>query len=235
MSTNAVPKTTTATLRSNSPGAAPTKFIRISQHPAPDLSHTIQIRSPPFRKHRSHERKTEHTLATEATLFNFRTSTFSFSNFGPFTHFLSQHTPANVASITTVHWEAHDSWAVAGGSTLIVAKMLVDRLPELREVVIRLIMPRSESENAIVRRNLKDWKEGLKGLKNGLIVGVKQQERRRFEMCVLGGSLRWVDHSGGKARSNRVNGWAVVTEQDEKDRSVVAAEQEERSGSVVDV
>jgi hypothetical protein len=235
MSTNAAPNTTTAMIRSNSPGALPSKFVRISQHPAPDLSYTIQIRSPPFRKHRPHESKTEHTLATEAILFNFRTSMFSFSNFGPFTHFLSQHSPADVASVTSVQWEAHDSWAVAGGSTLTVAKMLVDKLPGLREVTIRLIMPRSESEDAIVRRNLEDWKVGLKGLKNGLFVSVKQQEWRRFEMCVWGGSFRWVDPSGGKARSKRVKGWVVVAEQEVKNGSVVAVEQEGKDGSVVDV
>jgi hypothetical protein len=232
-------------LRSNSPDAvhstsvqaslSPTKFIRITQHPAPDLSYTIQIRGPPTRKHKTHKPPTEHTLAIETTLFNFSTSTFSFSDFGPFAHFLSQHSPADVACITSVQWEAHDSSGIAGGSTLTVAKMLVEKLPGLKSVEIRLIMSRSESENWIVQRNVKEWKEGLqglKGLKQGLYVSVQQQEKKRFEKCVLGDSVRWVDPSGGAVRKKRVNGLVVAAEEEGKAGRVLEKQEQKASGGV---
>jgi hypothetical protein len=187
----------------------PTKLVRILHFPVPDLTYKIQIRDRPGPLHdpfNSSRVYTTHTLALEPTLFSFATSTFSFANFGPFSHFLASHAPANVASITSVQWEAHDFWDVAGGSTLTVAKMLVDKLPGLKEVVILQVMGKKARGTWVVKRNLEAWENGLRNMKEGLTVTVRSIEPGKFEERMKGGSFRRVDPTGGRVSARNATG-----------------------------
>jgi hypothetical protein len=184
----------------------PAKLVRILHFPVPDLTYKVQIRDRPGPLHdpfNSSRAYTTHTLALEPTLF-------SFANFGPFSHFLASHTPANVASITSVQWEAHDSWDVAGGSTLTVAKMLVDKLPGLKEVVILQVMGKKARGTWVVKRNLEAWENGLRNLKDGLTVTVRSIEPGKFEERMKGGSFRRVDPTEGRVSARKeVSRWGM--------------------------
>jgi hypothetical protein len=187
----------------------PAKLVRILHFPVPDLTYKVQIRDRPGPLHDPSNPSrgyTTHTLALEPTLFSFATSTFSFANFGPFSHFLTSHTPANIASITRVQWEARDSWDVAGGSTLTVAKMLVDKLPGLKEVVLLQVMGKKARGTWTVKRNLEAWENGLRNLKDGLTVTVKSMEPGKFEERMKGGSFRRVDPMGGRVSARNATG-----------------------------
>jgi hypothetical protein len=191
----------------------PAKLVRILHFPVPDLTYKVQIRDRPGPLHDPSNPSrgyTTHTLALEPTLFSFATSTFSFANFGPFSHFLTSHTPANVASITSVQWEAHDSWDVAGGSTLTIAKMLVDKLPSLKEVVILQVMGKKARGTWTVKRNLEAWENGLRELKHGLTVTIKSIEPGKFEERMKGGSFRRVDLTEGRVSARKeVSRWGM--------------------------
>lgn len=165
-------------------------IVRVTHQSPPDLSYEVRIRPVPTGPSTLKPPVTTHTLSDEPSLIDFPTSTFSFANHGPFSHFLSQHSPSDEASITKVEWEAHDAYDVAGGATLTVAKMLVARLPRLEEVVVRLVMGRREASAPILTRNCEEWVEGLKNLKRGLRVAVLTMERKAFERYLRGGSVR---------------------------------------------
>ena len=145
------PPTPTATTTTAPTG--PT-LLRIFHYAAPDLSYDVQIRPLPLRKTVSLLPWSTRTLADEPKLFAFPTTTFSFNNFGPFSHCIEQQTPANISLITKVQWESHDDFDIAGGSTFTVAKMLVKLLPALEEVTIRLAMKRNVSRQTIAAMNL---------------------------------------------------------------------------------
>jgi hypothetical protein len=193
--------------------ATPTRLVRIIHYPVPDLTYKVQICDPsgPRHDHQGHPQGyATHNIAKEPTLFSFSTSTFSFANFGLFSDFISYYTPADVASITTVQWEAHVSWDVAGGSTLTVARMLVDRLPGLHGVVILLVMPKKDRNAGIVKRNLCEWKDGLAVMKEGLSVVVRRIEPGQFKTHTKGGSFRRVDSMGGKPPTRKMTGrWCM--------------------------
>jgi hypothetical protein len=209
---DAVPTPSPAQIATEHP-SPPGKLVRILHFPVPDLTYKVQIRDRPGPLHdpfNPYPGYTTHTLALEPTLFSFATSTFSFANFGPFSHFLASHTPANVASITSVQWEAHDSWDVAGGSTLTVAKMLVDKLPSLKEVVILQVMGKKARGRWTVKRNLEAWENGLRDLKDDLTVTVRSIEPGKFEERMKGGSFRRVDPTEGRVSARKeVSRWGM--------------------------
>lgn len=167
-------------------------IVRIIHHAPPDLSYKVHIRPVPTGSSTPNPPLTTHTFAEEPSLIDFLTSTFSFNNYGPFKHFLSQHSPSAVASITKVQWEAYNEWDVAGSATLTVAKMLVERLPELQEVVVGLVMGRSMATQEILRNLVEKWVEGLKELKEGLKVAVVTKSPEVFEWGMRGGTVRGV-------------------------------------------
>ncbi|KAF1912560.1 hypothetical protein BDU57DRAFT_522912 [Ampelomyces quisqualis] len=171
-------------------------LVRIFHYAPPDLSYDVQIRPFPLRNPKSTLRWTEHALADECNLFTFPNTTFSFNNFGPFRHFVEQHTPADVALMTKVQWEAHDDLDIAGGSTLTVAKKLVSLLPSLEEVTLRLVLEKNLREGEVSADHLAEWKAGLEGLKEGLKVVVKKNAPKEFEKCMRGGSVRFVPNPG---------------------------------------
>lgn len=197
------------TATTTAPPTDPT-LLRIFHYAAPDLSYDVQIRPLPLRKAKTFLSWTTHTLADELSLFSFPNTTFSFNNFGPFSHFVEQQTPANIALISKVQWEAHDDFDIDSGSTLTVAKMLVELLPALEEVTIRLVMKRSVSRQTIAAMNLTEWIVGLEGLKNGLKVVVKNIDPREWENGVRGGSIRFVPNPGkvdGESKASRKVNW----------------------------
>ncbi|KAH7408189.1 hypothetical protein DE146DRAFT_752334 [Phaeosphaeria sp. MPI-PUGE-AT-0046c] len=168
-------------------------IVRITHHKPPDLSYEVRVRPVPTGPSNPNPPLSTHTIDNEPSMVDFPTSTFSFNNYGPFAHFLSQHSPASVASITKVQWEAHDAVGVAGGATLTVAKMLIEKLPGLKEVVIRLFMERSVATGEYVGKNREKWVDGLKGLKKGLRVAVVTTNPKAFERGMKGGSVRGVN------------------------------------------
>lgn len=77
--------------------------------------------------------------------------------------------------------------------------MLVNTLPALEEVVIRLVMSRKEATKPYVQANKDEWVEGLRGLKKGLKVSVLKLNPSAFERGFEGGSVRCVQRvSKGK-------------------------------------
>jgi hypothetical protein len=216
MSTTTNP-TTAVTVSPTQPvtdhASPPTRLVRIIHYPVPDLTYEVQICDPsgPLYDHQGHPQGyATHNLAKEPTLFSFSTSTFSFANFGLFSDFLSSFTPANVASMATVQWEAQDSWDVAGGSTLTVARMLVDRLLGLQEVVILLVMPKKNRDTGIVKRNLCEWENGLAAMKEGLSVVVRRIDPGRFKTRTEGGIFWRVNPTGGKPPARKATGqWCM--------------------------
>jgi hypothetical protein len=109
-------KSAPATIATPSP-SDPTSpmIVRIFHYAPPDLSYDVQIRPLPLRKSKSTLPWSSYDLASELALFSFPTTTFSFNNFGPFSHFIAQQTPANIALITKVQWEAQTSGTLPAG------------------------------------------------------------------------------------------------------------------------
>jgi hypothetical protein len=88
--------------------------------------------------------------------------------------------------------------------------MLIDRLAGLQEVVLLLAMGKKDREAGIVKRNLREWKDGLAALKQGLSVVVRRVDPRRFEAQTKGGSFRKVDPTGGRLPMRKARGkWGM--------------------------
>jgi hypothetical protein len=177
------------------PHDGPERLIRIIHCPAPHLTYTVQIRptSPT-----TAQTWTEHTHAEEASLFSARKSTCSFADFGVFRTFVKYLTPEQTNAIAKVQWEAHSAWDVASASTLTIAEMLAKLLPGLRKLVVHVIMETKEADGATVRRNLKEWKKGLKELKKELKVVIRTTRPKGFKVGLEGSSLWRVDPTHGR-------------------------------------
>jgi hypothetical protein len=174
----------------------PERLFRIIHYPAPNLTYKVHILST---SPTTDQTWTEHTHAEEASLFSASRSTFSFADFGGFRNFVKYLTPEQTNAIAKVQWEAHSAWDVASASTLTVAEMLVNLLPGLRKVVVHVVMKAETANGATVRRNLKEWTEGLAALKKGLTVVVRMTRPKDFRAGLEGGSLRKVDPTHGRS------------------------------------
>jgi hypothetical protein len=184
----------------------PAQLVRIIHYPIPDLTYTIHIRDIPLVGPPKCIPWANHTASEELGLFNFATSVFASKNFGPFTHFIRAQTLANLAAIIRVEWEAFDLWDVAGGSTLTVAKTLMNLLPRMKHIVTRLVLNKKDGAQDIGQNNLVEWKEGLETMRDGLDVTLRKTQTARFKTCMEDGSFRKVnpaEESGAAERSRQ--------------------------------
>jgi hypothetical protein len=143
-----------------------------------------------------------HTLATETALIHFPSCMLSFSNFGSLSHWLrTQCPPSQISEIKKVQWEAHSDADIASAATLFTVRRLYCRNCSMLISWWCRLADRSQT----VHQNLKDWKIGLRGEKQGLEVRVNKIDRERWgEQWSIDvnwkGSLRVVDPVQGMGR-----------------------------------